>query len=151
MTDLRKILVTVDGSETSVKAAAAAVSIAKQHGSKLTFLTVVNVDMYLGEYGVFAVRNMPVERGEIIDAKHKNDQEMLNGIVEKLETKGLEFEKKVISGIPYEVIVNEAKNEDYDLIVMGRRGLTKLERVFLGSVTQKVLAEAPCSVLVIKE
>ena len=50
-----------------------------------------------------------------------------------------------------EVILDEARKESYDLIVMGKRGLSKITRFFIGSVTQRVLADAPCPVLVVNE
>ena len=49
----------------------------------------------------------------------------------------------------YEKILDIAKDENFDLIVMGNRGFSKIKRFFVGSVTQKVISEAPCPVLVI--
>jgi len=53
-------------------------------------------------------------------------------------------------GEPFEKIVETAKNGNYDLIVMGNRGFSKIKRFFVGSVTQRVISEAPCPVLVIR-
>jgi len=60
------------------------------------------------------------------------------------------LKNKLFLGI-LEVILDEARKESYDLIVMGKRGLSKITRFFIGSVTQRVLADAPCPVLVVNE
>ncbi|AMA10236.1 universal stress protein [Picosynechococcus sp. PCC 73109] len=53
-------------------------------------------------------------------------------------------------GDPSETICAIAKNQQADLIILGRRGLTGLGEVFLGSVSSYVLHHAPCSVLVVQ-
>jgi len=52
------------------------------------------------------------------------------------------------NGSPYEQIVRFAEEEDADIIMIGHRGLSNLQRFFLGSVAAKVVAHAPCSVYV---
>ncbi|HEY9644886.1 MAG TPA: universal stress protein, partial [Chroococcidiopsis sp.] len=59
-------------------------------------------------------------------------------------------EVEVTSGDPAEEIVRLAHIHNADLIVMGSRGLTGLSRVLQGSVSGQVVADAPCSVLVVK-
>jgi nucleotide-binding universal stress UspA family protein len=54
------------------------------------------------------------------------------------------------SGDPAEEIIGTAKSRKVDLIVMGSRGHGRLAGLLLGSVAQKVLAHAPCSVLVVR-
>jgi len=69
--------------------------------------------------------------------------------VEKMGKRmGVKVTKKIVEGIPYEEIVREAKKDD--LIVMGNKGMTALDRIFLGSVAEKVVRHAPCSVMVCK-
>jgi nucleotide-binding universal stress UspA family protein len=50
---------------------------------------------------------------------------------------------------PHELIIEEARQKAIDLIVMGTHGRTGLKKFFMGSVTQKVIGMAPCSVLVV--
>ncbi|NJN85017.1 MAG: universal stress protein [Leptolyngbyaceae cyanobacterium SL_7_1] len=57
---------------------------------------------------------------------------------------------EVVSGDPAEEIIRLAHIYQADLVVMGSRGLTGLDRVLQGSVSSQVVVEAPCSVLVIK-
>jgi nucleotide-binding universal stress UspA family protein len=57
----------------------------------------------------------------------------------------------VLRGSPARAIVDEAKDWDADLIVVGSHGYGFLERVLLGSVSGSVLHHAPCSVLVVKK
>lgn len=148
---MKKILVAIDGSETSVKAAEKAVDIAKLYGCELVFVAVVDVNMDLGQYGVFTAKYLPIDHKELIDAKNKQGINMLNDVVAKLDINGLKTEKHVLAGNPFEKIIDFAEDNKVDLIVMGRRGLSRVERFFMGSVTQRVLAHAPCSVLVIME
>ncbi|MBI3465794.1 MAG: universal stress protein [Planctomycetes bacterium] len=57
----------------------------------------------------------------------------------------------VVEGDPADEILKAIDREGSDLIVMGARGLGALERLFLGSTSQKVLSHAPCSVLLVRE
>jgi nucleotide-binding universal stress UspA family protein len=57
---------------------------------------------------------------------------------------------EIVRGDPAEEIVRLAHLQKADLIVIGNRGLTGLKRVLQGSVSSAVVADAPCSVLVIK-
>ena len=55
-----------------------------------------------------------------------------------------------IQGDPAEVIIEVAEREKADLIVVGNKGMTGTRRFFLGSVPNKVLNHAPCSVMVVR-
>lgn len=57
---------------------------------------------------------------------------------------------EIVSGDPAEEIVRLANIYQADLIVLGSRGLTGLNRILQGSVSSQVVADAPCSVLVVK-
>lgn len=62
---------------------------------------------------------------------------------------GIQLERKVRSGMPWEQILLEANEAKADLILIGSRGRTAVERLLLGSVTSDVLREARCSLLVV--
>ena len=64
---------------------------------------------------------------------------------------GLIGECVVLYGVPFQEIVDTAKARQVDLIIMGTHGRTGLLHVLLGSVAEKVVRLAPCSVLVVRQ
>lgn len=150
---MKKILIPVDGSDASIKAAETAVAFARHYGSDLTFLTVVDE---IG-YGT-AIGDMPVTKDySILEVerlraeKLQNGREILDMVLKKAVPSDLTVQQMILKGMAAAMIVQEARAGNYDLIVMGRRGLSKMERLFIGSVTQRVLAETPCAVYIEKE
>lgn len=148
---MKKILVPIDGSEASKKAAEKAVSIGKMIDAEMTFVTVANLPTE-DKYSYFG---MAVENAFIANRKNMLKQliheegRMLDIMVRNLDTENLKVVKKVVVGVPAEEIVKIAAEEKFDFIVIGRRGFSKIERFFVGSVTQKVISSAPCPVMVI--
>jgi nucleotide-binding universal stress UspA family protein len=59
-------------------------------------------------------------------------------------------EALIRKGVPHEVIVNTAAHEDVGLIVVGSHGRTGITKLFMGSVTERVIGHAKCAVLVWK-
>jgi len=150
---MKKILVPIDGSKASQKAAEKAISIAKQSGCDVKFITVVNLpseDKY-AFFGVNVQTAFNANRKAMLKELIEQDGKMLNKIINYLDCSDVKVEKIVVVGIPYEEITKIAKEEDFDLIVMGRRGFSNIERFFIGSVTQRVIAGSSCPVLVINE
>ena len=79
----------------------------------------------------------------------KESREILDRAKERAEQGNISCETIVhIGGQPHEYIVREAKNRDADLIVMGTHGRTGLKKLIIGSVAERVIAHAPCAVLV---
>ena len=139
----RTILVGVDGSEASLRAAEKAADLASHHRAKIVLLSVVPPPtVFLGE----------LMTPEVIDPKPLVDaaRSALEKLAERLRgEKGVEVEVHVVIGDPAESIVDIARDFDADLIVVGRRGLSKIERLFVGSVTRKVLERTDRDVLVV--
>ncbi|MEM3521533.1 MAG: universal stress protein [Candidatus Bathyarchaeia archaeon] len=139
----KKILVPVDGSEDSKKALKYALDIANKYNSRLTALYVVSKRVYahIHELGVLAMLTNELElEGEKI-------LEEAQGLAKLL---GLSIETKLVHGFPAEEILNMAEKENYDLIVIGGKGLSGVKTFFLGSVSDKVTHHAKCSVLIVK-
>jgi nucleotide-binding universal stress UspA family protein len=63
----------------------------------------------------------------------------------------VEYEQRMLSGLPADAIVNCADEIDASFIVMGTHGRTGLSRVLMGSVAEAVVRRAPCAVVTIKE
>lgn len=67
-----------------------------------------------------------------------------------VEALGLRARRKVVVGVPADVIVAEAEAEQADLVVVGTQGRTGLSHLLLGSVAEAVIRKAPCPVLAVK-
>jgi nucleotide-binding universal stress UspA family protein len=74
----------------------------------------------------------------------------VNSIRERAEKEGVTCEAIVERGKPFEVILNKAKGIHADMILMGSHGRTGIERLLMGSVTERVIGHAECDVLVAK-
>jgi nucleotide-binding universal stress UspA family protein len=134
-----RILVALDGSHFSEKALDQALSMAKICNSKVFAISVV--DLY----------------PEVMALAPELEEKLAEEVGETLERAKQAAEKENIScetivrmgGPAYEFIVQEAKDRDIDLIVMGTRGKSAFQRVVIGSVAERVIAHAPCPVMVI--
>lgn len=156
---MKKILVPVDGSNASISAVKKSIEIGKKYNSVIKLISVVkstenrkkdrNENLWNAVDGSIITNNVELEK-KLESTYVENSQMLLNQIVTKLDFSGTKVEKEVLIGEPFEKIVETAKNENYDLIVMGNRGFSKIKRFFVGSVTQRVISEAPCPVLVIR-
>ncbi len=71
-------------------------------------------------------------------------------VLEHMRSKGVVAEGVTLEGHPADVIAELAGEEGADLIVTGSHGRTGLERVLLGSTSERILNETPCAVLVVK-
>lgn len=150
---MKKILVPVDGSKASQKAAEKAVSIGKLLNAEMTFVTVVNLpseDKY-SYFGMNVETAFDSHRKEMMQKLIREETKMLDIIVRNLDSGDLDIIKKVITGEAAEKIVKLASDEGFDLIVMGKRGFSKFERFFVGSVTQKVISLSQCPVMIVNE
>jgi nucleotide-binding universal stress UspA family protein len=81
----------------------------------------------------------------------ENESKMLDSIINQYDNTGINLKKKIVSGVAYEEILKEAKDGNYDLIVIGQRGYSKIKRFFVGSQTVRVISDATCPVLVVHE
>lgn len=147
---MKKILVPVDGSEISLKAAAQAVELAEKFGSEVTFVSVVQLDLPFYETATIPQSYIKMQ-DELQAAASRESEKILDALIKGYRSTGVTLNKKVLFGTVDVEIVDFAENEKYDLILMGRRGFSPAKRFFVGSTTKKVLAAAPCSVMVVKE
>lgn len=150
---MKKILIPVDGSVASEKAAKKAVEIGKLINAELNFITVVNTpsDAKYSYFGMNVEQAFIANCEEMLESLMKEESKMLDILVRNLDCGDLVTKKRVVVGRAYAEILRVADEEKFDLIVMGRRGLSNMERIFLGSVTQKVIAQASCPVMVVNE
>ena len=147
-----KILVCVDGSEQSKKALEEAALIAE--GCKASEVALIHVyepriDMFYSYEGI-TPEQMDLFR-EMMENQKKEAEKILSEALKFLEGKNLKTRTILKEGHPSRTIVEVAREEGFDMIVLGSRGLGGLKRLFLGSVSNAVLQEAhEGSVLIVK-
>jgi universal stress protein E len=87
-------------------------------------------------------------------ARDDSELEVAEAIVNRLKTEaeriGISLDTLVLKGRPYGAIIQAARDRQADLIVMGVLGMTGLKSLLMGSVTERVIAQAPCAILVVK-
>ncbi len=130
------ILIATDGSKYSEAAASEAIGIAKRCAGSLIAISVVYADKEIV---------LPEDDEEMISARDN-----VKKIVDIAEKEGIKTEGLTVQGNPYEGIVEIAKQKHADLIVVGSHGRTGLERLLMGSVTERVIGHSESAVLVVK-
>ena len=137
-----RILLAVDGSEHALHAAQKAAELARLLKPKELRIVVVydTIPMYLGE------PNMQMA----ITSRKGEAESILEKAVQAVGEVPCEVHTGIIEGSPAESIIEVANTRKSDLIVMGSRGLGRLAGLVLGSTSQKVVAHAPCPVLIVR-
>lgn len=142
MYQYKRILCAVDGSKYSRIASEQAVGIAKSSSAELIGLYVVDTHLTL---------RLGVHYGDALREMQDEGWKTLNELQELAQQHGVKFVYIMGGGNPKIEIVEEAKKQSADLIVVGSHGHTGLERALLGSVSEFVVRNAHCSVLVARQ
>ncbi len=136
------ILVPTDGSREVERALEYAFELARTHDATIRSLYVVNAAGYGG---------LPMETAldGVSDALRDEGRAAVDR-VEELAPADVTVETKVLDGAPSQVIVEEADPAECDLIVMGTHGRGGIDRLLLGSVTERVVRRASVPVLTVQ-
>jgi len=141
--DFNRIIAPVDGSSHSIKAAKKAISLAKLNGVEVVALYVIDTPRLTQTIPYDNDVSTPWEA-----ILTKQGKEVLNEVEKMGKAAGVTVMKKLVEGLPEEVIIHEGKKDD--LIVMGCKGKTALSRILVGSVCEKVLHHSKSLVMVIR-
>jgi len=136
-----KILVAVDGSESSKKAFDKSVFLAQKCNSKLYIVHVV-LDW---EYGGDSAATF-----ELIDELRARGTELLQQCKNQALQSNVQVETVLEQGDHAHEIIEVAKRKDCELIIMGSRGMSPIKELMLGSVSLKVMHHASCPVMVVR-
>jgi nucleotide-binding universal stress UspA family protein len=126
----RHIVLATDGSRFAEAAAVTAASLGRFCKTLITVASVTSAD-------------------DSLERKAEADQAVQRA-VEHLRGEGVSAEGTVVEGQPADVIAGLAREKAADLIVTGSHGRSGLERILLGSTSERILNETPCAVLVVK-
>lgn len=135
---ISKILVPIDGSKMSQKAAMYAVELAKQTGASLMLLSVID-KRFLVEQAVSASLSPTHLKESVDDYLKQSAQSYTNAIAKLCERNRVQCRTAIRTGHPVEEILNGAIKSKADLIVMGSHGKSALKAAVLGSVTYGVI------------
>jgi nucleotide-binding universal stress UspA family protein len=91
-----------------------------------------------------------VELEAMLDDAREHFEEKFKGFRERAATLGLDVKMDIVVGHPVEQIVHRAETDKVDLIILGRRGMSRFEKLIVGSTSEKVLRYAHCPVLVVR-
>ena len=151
---IKKILVPVDGSDLSFKAADYAIHLAKADNAEITALNVVEDIKQGGAIGLQAKYG----NVSLVDAFRKvrkdSAEQWMNKISQEAKSQGVTFKSEIIDDEDATseagVITGYAQQHNVDLIVIGSKGRSKLDRLLTGGVTNSVVNSAKTPVLVVR-
>jgi nucleotide-binding universal stress UspA family protein len=143
----KHILIPVDGSPTAQKAVETAAGLAKAFGSSVTAIYVIDPYPFTGLGSDFAYGQAEYLSAAALEAKEATQraQEMLNQAGVSVKTQVVE------AHAAWRGILDTAEKVGADLIVMGSHGRRGLEKMVLGSVTQRVLSHTHLPVFVVRD
>lgn len=140
----KAIVVGVDGSETSTRAAVIATEIARSRQAKLLLVTVVRPPE-----GWWGIGGAPPTPEALSAALVEGQQQVIRETEEQLPLDGMDYETVEELGDPTSRLIAVAEEREAGLIVIGKRGAGLAERVMLGSVADRLCHHSPVPVMVV--
>ncbi|MGA9269531.1 MAG: universal stress protein [Lutimonas sp.] len=141
--NVHHILCPVDFSDSSKRALQNAITMARRFKSELTILAVCEMQ----ESTWFTSEKDKEKENEL---RYKLHKEELDTFLKGFNLRNLNWAKEAPRGKPSEEILSTISRKMIDLLIMGTAGRTGVNRMFMGSVTEKVIREVPCSFLTLK-
>jgi len=143
-----RLLIGIDGSPDAAAAVGAVAAREWPVGSAVRLVTALDARMCTA----LAFKQLPGQTGtKMRDADaHGWMSKMLDAMATPLHTRGLAVSSVIREGDPKHVLLDEAEHWEADGLFVGARGLSRVERFLLGSVSAAVAARAPCSVEVVR-
>ena len=136
-----EILVPTDGSDGATAALEHALDVAAADGARVHVLFVVDTTR----------DGLRSDDDELLEVFEERGAELVTAAAERARERGVSVVDVVDRGDPHETILEYAETAPVDLIVMGTHGRRGLRRLFLGSVTERVVRTAPVPVLTVRE
>lgn len=140
----QRILIPIDGSQLSLKAAKQGVYIARKLESKVVFLYVIDVRT------IQTSSLTGVDSGILRTTLRNAAERYLNEAAKLAEEENITFQNRIREGLPAEDILKEIEEEKIDLVIMGSKGMSGAHRVIIGSTAEEVVRWSPCPVLIVK-
>jgi len=151
---IKKILLPVDGSKHSFKAAQYAMEIASKMGAKVDMLHVLPTEasLYSSFFGLVTPKvDMESDLSEKLDREWKRiGQEILDKTLEQTQIAGVDASIKLVHGNVIKSILDITRSGQYDMVIMGGKGAGDVAEMLLGGVSIQISRHAPCPVLIVR-
>ena len=156
---IAKILVPFDGSEPANRAIDLSLYLADKCSAEILVLSVVKpiiippyTRTYPQQIGITPIPPTPPLETDSLERRKSNYQNLLSNALDKAKktNPNLKISTKLEEGQPSDKILEIAKDGNFDMVVMGSTGIGGIKELFLGSVSNKVVNEAKCPVLIVK-
>ncbi|MCE1273116.1 MAG: universal stress protein [Chlorobiaceae bacterium] len=138
MIKIKKIICPVDFSGLSRKALQYANEFARMSDAKVFLVGVVENDP-------------TINYSHGLEKERADEEQKLASLIDEEQMAGIVADYVIYEGFAEECILDYAKRQEADIIIMGSHGRRGLKRMILGSVAEHVIRRAPCPVLVVKE
>jgi nucleotide-binding universal stress UspA family protein len=152
-----KILVPIDGSEPSMHALEIAVQIAKKFAAKVTLIHVYSVSSPVALSPIAISEPLPYQMtlppevlSQLDEVARGRGANVLAQGEKRVKAERVQVETLLEEGHAVEEILRTAKEGEFDLVVIGERGLSTIKEIFLGSVSHGVTVHAACPVLIVR-
>ncbi len=143
MNEIKKILIPIDFSDYSLNALEYAKLLAEKFNAEIILLNIVEPVVFTADLTMGQV--IPSIENELYQKSEEKVKELVDGLKDKFNVRGV-----VKVGKSHVEIIEFAKNEGVDLIIIGSHGHTAVEQFLFGSTAEKVIRKATCPVLIIK-
>ena len=143
----KRIIVPIDFSDCSRKALEYAAATARAHRSKLTILHVYE-EAFIEPY--VRAANTEEEAQEIVRGIEQDNEVKYDDFLKKIDLSGVEYDRLLRKGIPSNEIVETAREQKAQLIVVGTHGRSGIKHMLIGSDAEEVVRNAPCDIVVVK-
>ena len=138
------IMVAIDGSDQSVRAAHVGAAIARQSGGKLHLVTVIRPPE-----GWWGIVGAPPPAESLGNALSDAQRAVVDKTVEALDLADIEYETFEEIGDPANQLAASAESQGADLLVIGQRGAGVVERLMVGSVADRLVHISRTPIMVI--
>jgi nucleotide-binding universal stress UspA family protein len=137
--EFKNIIVGIDGSDNSKRAAMVAANLAQLFKGKVTLVSVVRPSEY----------SLAVEDKAFIENLKEFHDDLVKAVKDDIANPEIEVETKIELGTPWKELIRLAKADNSDLIVVGSRGIGQVAEFLIGSNSTRVVQHSPVPVLVV--
>ena len=139
---INNIICPVDFSEESRRALNSAIVATRMFNAKLVILSV---------YPLFYISIIKLDPTEVNQLRHSELQKEFDEFLETFNLVDLNYEKVIAGGATADEILKAITKNESDLLIMGTTGKSGISKILMGSVTEKVIREVPCSFITLKD